>query len=113
MEKRQHESKKPTAFAKKASKQTKHVQPLEKRFLKVAKTGMWQPLEKGLAEVFKLSRNSLKKDTVFLLGRQPPQKDGAFGKKAVAPLECRPAERSLVHITRWSSKKRAWVGKGM
>ena len=72
---------------------------------------MWQPLEKRLAEEFLKPAGILcKKDAAFLLGKATPQKEGAFGKKVVASLECRPAERPLVYITRWPCKRGAGLG---
>ena len=111
----------------KGSMKAKSPQPLQKRLASkqnmcsLWKKGFWRwPRQecgslwkKGLQRFLNSAGILWKQDIVFLLGRQPPQKEWAFGKKAVAPLDCRPAERSLVHITRWSSKKRAWVGKGM
>ena len=86
---------------KKGSMKAKSPQPLQKRlaskqnmcslwkkrFLKVAKTGMWQPLEKRLAEVFKLSRNSLKKRYCFSLGQATPlKKREPLEKRRLPPL---------------------------
>ena len=79
--------------------------------MKVAKAGMWQPLEKRLAEEFLNQQEFfVKKMLLFSWARQPPQKEGAFGKKVVASLECRPAERPLVYITRWPCKRGAGLG---
>jgi hypothetical protein len=74
LEKRQHESK-------------ANQQPLQKgsnwkKNMKVAKAGMWQPLEKRLAEEFLKSAGILcKKDAAFLLGKATPSKRGSLWKK--------------------------------
>jgi hypothetical protein len=75
LEKRQHESK--------ANQQPlQKRQQLEKKNLKVAKAGMWQPLEKRLAEEFLKSAGILcKKDAAFLLGKATPSKRGSLWKK--------------------------------
>ena len=53
-----------------------------KKKLKVAKAGMWQPLEKRLAEEFFKSAGILcKKDAAFLLGKATPSKRGSLWKK--------------------------------
>ena len=50
--------------------------------MKVAKAGMWQPLEKRLAEEFLKSAGILcKKDAAFLLGKATPSKRGSLWKK--------------------------------